>query len=81
MNLLHKISLHFLYLPSVQEVVTNKVSYCIKWVTTSWAYSIYTKLNRAILGELAAPGGTIFALEVLVLLALIGGQVMDSDNF
>ena len=35
-----KRSLYILY---VQEVVTpvNKVSYCIKWVTTSWTYSMY----------------------------------------
>lgn len=32
---------------------------------------------RGILGEIAAPGGTIFALEVLILLALIGGKLIE----
>ena len=30
----------------------------------------------ASLGSIAAPGGTIFALLVLIVLALIGGQVI-----
>lgn len=31
---------------------------------------------RGILGPIAAPGGTIFALEVLILLALLGGKLV-----
>lgn len=32
---------------------------------------------RGILGEVAAPGGTVFALEVLILLALVGGKLVE----
>jgi len=48
----------------------------ILFTLTLGAISVFLSA-RGILGEIAAPGGTIFALEVLILLALIGGKLLE----